>query len=44
MKRVMAIKPNEHRTSPFHGKYSYHTHLPKNPERPNPPNVLPMSQ
>ena len=30
--------------SRFQGKYSYHTDLPENPERPHSPNVLPMSQ
>ena len=40
----MGIEPNEHRISHFQGKYSYHTHLTENPERPNSPNVLPMSQ
>ena len=28
----------------FYGEYSYHTQLPENPERPNSPNVLPMSR
>ena len=41
---VLGIEPNEHQISRFLGKYSYHTHLPENPERPNSPNVLPMSQ
>ena len=35
MKRVMEIEPNEHRISRFQWKYSYHTHLSENPERPN---------
>ena len=38
----MAIEPNKHRTSLFHGKYSYHTHLPENSEGPNFPNVSVM--
>ena len=38
----MGIEPNEHRISRFQGKYSYHTHLTENPERPNSPYVLPM--
>ena len=29
---------------PFQGKYTYHTHLPENHERPNSLNVLPMSR
>ena len=41
---VLGIEPNEHRIPRFQGKYSYHTHLPENPERPNSPNVLPMSR
>jgi hypothetical protein len=41
---VLGIEPNEHRIPRFQWKYSYHTHLPENPERPNSPNVLPMSQ
>jgi hypothetical protein len=40
----MGIEPNEHQIPRFQGKYSYHTHLPENPERPNSPNVLPMSR
>jgi len=40
---VLGIEPNEHRIPRFHGKYGYHIHLPENPERPNSPNVLPMS-
>ena len=44
MERVMGIEPNEHQISRFLGKYGYHTHLSENPERPNSPNVLPMSQ
>ena len=35
--RVIGIEPNEHRIPGFQGKYSYHTHLPKNPERPKSP-------
>ena len=38
------LEPNEHQPPRFQGKYSNHTHLPENPERPNSPNVLPMSQ
>ena len=41
---VLGIEPNEHQIPRFLGKYRYHTHLPENPERPNSPNVLPMSQ
>ena len=41
---VLGIEPNEHQIPRFQGKYSYHTHLTENPERPNSPNVLPMSQ
>ena len=41
---VLGIEPNEHRMPRFQGKYSYHTDFPENPERPNSPNVLPMSQ
>jgi len=44
MKCVLGIEPNEHQIPGFQGKYSYHTHLPENPERPNSPNVLPMSR
>ena len=44
MERVMGIEPNEHRIPRFLGKYIYHTQLPENPERPNSPKVLPMSQ
>ena len=44
MECVLGIEPNEHRIPRFQGKYSYHTDHPKNPERPNSPNVLPMSQ
>ena len=40
---VLGIEPNEHQIPRFQGKYSYHTHLTENPERPNSPNVLPMS-
>ena len=40
----MGIEPNEHQIPRFQGKYSYHTHLPENPERPKSPNVLPMSR
>jgi len=40
----LGIEPNEHRIPRFQGKYSYHTHLTENPERPNSHNVLPMSQ
>ena len=42
--RRIGIEPNEHQTPRFQGKYSYHTHLTENPERPNSPNVLPMSR
>ena len=41
---VLGIEPNEHRIPRFQGKYSYHTGLPENPERPNSPNDFPMSQ
>jgi len=41
---VLGIEPNEHQIPRFQGKYSYHTHLTENTERPNSPNVLPMSQ
>ena len=41
---VLGIEPNEHRIPRFQGKYGYHTDLPENPERPNSPNALPMSQ
>ena len=44
LERVMGIEPNEHRISHFQGKYSYHTHLTENPERPNSPYVPPVSQ
>jgi len=40
----MGIEPNEHQIPRFLGKYSYHTQLPENTERPNSPNVLPMSR
>ena len=40
----MGIEPNEHRIPRFQGKYSYHTHHSENTERPNSPNVLPMSR
>ena len=40
----MGIEPNEHRIPRFLGKYSYHTDHSENPERPNSPTVLPMSQ
>ncbi len=40
----MGIEPTEHRITCFLGKYSYHTHLTENLERPNSPNVLPMSR
>ena len=40
----MGIEPNEHQIPHFQGKYSYHTHLPETLQRPNSPNVLPMSQ
>ena len=43
-KIILGIEPNEHQIPRFQGKYSYHTHLPENSERPNSPNVLPMSQ
>ena len=39
----MGIEPNEHQIPHFLGKYSYHTDQSENPERPNSPNVLPMS-
>jgi hypothetical protein len=42
LERVMGIEPNEHRISRFQGKYSYHTHLTENPERPNSPYVSVM--
>jgi hypothetical protein len=38
------LEPNERQIPRFQGEYSYHTHLPENPERSNSPNVLPMSQ
>ena len=41
---VLGIEPNEHQIPRFQGKYSYHTHLQENTERPNSPNVLPMSK
>ena len=41
---VLGIEPNEHRIPRFQGKYSYYTDHSENPERPNSPNVLPMSQ
>ena len=41
---VLGIEPNEHRIPRFQGKYSYHTLHSENPERPNFPKVLPMSQ
>ena len=44
MERVKGIEPNEHQIPRFQGKYNYHTHRSENPERPNSPNVLPMSQ
>ena len=40
----MGIEPNEHQIPRFQGKYSYNTHLPENTERPDSPNVLPMSR
>ena len=40
----MGIEPNEHQIPRFQGKYDYHTDHSENPERPNSPNVLPMSQ
>jgi hypothetical protein len=40
----MGIEPNEHQPPRFQGKYNYHTDHSENPERPNSPNVLPMSQ
>jgi len=40
----MGIEPNEHRIPCFQRKYGYHTYLPENTERPNSPNVLPMSR
>jgi hypothetical protein len=42
MERVMGIEPNEHQISSFQRKYSYHTHLTENPERPNSPYVSVM--
>ena len=44
VERVMGIEPNEHRMPRFQWKYSYHTDHSENPERPNSPNVLPMSR
>ena len=44
MERMMGIEPNEHQIPRFLGKYGYHTHHSENAERPNSPNVLPMSQ
>ena len=44
VERVIGIEPNEHRIPRFLGKYSNHTLLTENPERPNSSNVLPMSQ
>ena len=41
---VLGIEPNEHQIPRFQGKYTYHTHHSENTERPNSPNVLPMSQ
>jgi len=41
---VLGIEPNEHQIPCFLGKYGYHTQLPEKPERPNSPNVLPMSR
>jgi hypothetical protein len=43
-KYVLGIEPNEHQTPRFLWKYGYHTYLPENLERPNSPNVLPMSR
>ena len=40
----MGIEPNEHRIPRFQWKYSCHTDHSENPERPNSPNVLPMSR
>ena len=40
----MGIEPNEHQILRFLGKYSYHTHLTENTERPHSPNVLSMSR
>ena len=40
----MGIEPNEHRISRFLGKCISHIQLPENTERPNSPNVLPMSE
>ena len=37
---VLGIEPNEHQIPRFQGKYSYHTDLPENPERPKSPNIL----
>ena len=42
VKCVLGIEPNEHRIPRFLGKYSYHTLLTENTERPNSPNVLLM--
>ena len=36
---VLGIEPNEHQIPRFQGKYSYHTHLPENPERPKSPYI-----
>ena len=44
MECVLGIEPNEHQIPRFQGKLTYHTDLPENTERPNSPNVLPMSQ
>ena len=41
---ILGIEPNEHRIPRFQWKYSYHTDHSENPERPNSPNVFPMSQ
>ena len=40
---VLGIEPNEHQIPCFQCKYSYHTDHSENTERPNSPNVLPMS-
>ncbi len=44
MRCVLGIEPNEHQIPRFPGKHDNRTDLPENPERPNSPNVLPMSQ
>ncbi len=44
MECVLGIEPIEHRIPRFQGKYNYHTDHSENTERPNSPNVIPMSQ